>query len=402
MKDSITFDNRHGQSLSARIDLPADGAPRGFALLAHCFTCSKDLVSLRRLSQSLTGYGLGVMSFDFTGLGHSEGDFADTGFTTQVSDLLDAASWLKENYGELLLLVGHSLGGTAVLYASRDLPLVKGVVTIGSPSDPGHVEQLFSDKVETIEDAGEAEVSIGGRPFRIRRSFLEDIRSTPPEKWLGDLRKEFLILHSPVDKVVGISNAEQIFKAVRHPKSFVSLKDADHLFSRSSDAAYAGRIIGSWAEGLLPPDNRDPLMTDRHVAARIGLDAYTVEIRAGRHSLTADEPLSVGGRNLGPGPYEYLLAGLGACTVITLRMYTDRKEWPMESVTVHMNHEKIHAEDCEGCDTDTKRMLDRIERIIVIKGDLDDVQRGRLLEIADRCPVHRTLTSQVVIETSLG
>lgn len=401
MKDEITFTNRYGQDLSARMDLPADAAPAGYILLAHCFTCSKDLSSLRRLSRSLTGFGFGVMSFDFTGLGHSKGDFSSTGFSSQVTDLIDAAAWLADKYMAPIVLVGHSLGGTAALYAARELPSVLGVATIGSPSSPDHIENLFKSDIAVIQSSGEAVVSIGGRPFTIKKSFLEDIRRHPPEEWLNDLKKEIMILHSPTDIVVGIENAERIFKSVKHPKSFVSLKDSDHLFSRPEDALYAGRIIGGWAESFIPAAESEQLYTDRQVAARIGRDAYTVDIRAGRHFMTADEPENVGGKNFGPGPYEYLLAGLGACTVMTLRMYADRKNLPMDAVTVHLTHQKIHAEDCGACESGPGGMLDRIERILVIDGDLSKKQRQRLAEIADRCPVHRTLTSSVIVDTIL-
>jgi len=406
MSTTVTFSNRAGVELAAKIDLPPDGVPRAFVLLAHCFTCSKDLNAHRRIARALSDAGLGVMSFDFTGLGASGGDFADTTFSSQASDLIDAAGYLAEHYEAPSFLVGHSLGGTACLYAARQLPSVIGVATIGAPAEPAHVEKLFVGNVGDIETSGEAAVSIGGRPFTIRKQFVDDLRSHPPERWIRELSVDLLILHSPVDTIVGIENAERIFTATRHPKSFVSLRQADHLLSRPSDAEYAGQMIGSWIQALMPAPTTPEIKTNRQVAARIGRDNYTVQIRAGRHAMVADEPASVGGKDLGGSPYDHLLAALGSCTVMTLRMYADRKELPLESVTVHLSHEKVHASDGAACDREaggrTKAKIDRIERVLELEGDLTEEQRTRLTEIADMCPVHRTLTSTTVVETRLG
>ena len=414
MAETTTFTNRGGVELAARIDLPPDDAPRAFVLLAHCFTCSKDLTAHRRIARSLTGVGLGVMSFDFTGLGASGGDFADTTFSSQASDLVDAAEHLATVYEAPSFLVGHSLGGTACLYAARELPTVRGVATIGAPAEPAHVEKLFAGDVDEIEAAGEARVSIGGRPFTIRKRFIDDIRNHPPERWIRELKVDLLILHSPVDTVVGIENAERIFTSTRHPKSFVSLRQADHLLSRPADAEYAGSMVGAWARALMPAPGDPEIKTNRQVAARIGRDHYTVQMRAGRHAMVADEPASVGGKDLGGSPYDYLLAALGACTVMTLRMYADRKELPLESVTVHLSHEKVHATDGAACGEEAQgagaagtgggrsQKIDRIERVLELDGDLTDEQRDRLVEIADKCPVHRTLTTPTVVETRLG
>lgn len=400
--------NRHGVQLSARVDLPADGVPVGFAILAHCFTCSKDLGSLRRLSRKITDFGIGVLSFDFTGLGRSQGEFSDTGFSSQATDIEDAAHWLSEHYAPATILIGHSLGGTATLYAARNLESVQAVATIGSPSDPSHVAKLFSEDVDTIRHDGAAEVSIGGRPFTIKRAFLDDIEQHPPTEWIADIKKALLILHSPIDTTVGIRNAEEIFRLARHPKSFVSLRTADHLMSNPEDAEYAGQIIGAWAETFVKqPDDRG-IATNQTVAARIGRDTYTTQIRAGRHTLVADEPASVGGKDLGGNPYDFLLAALGACTVMTLRMYADRKQWPLESATVHLSHEKVHETDVRSCeaaeaerDPSKPVKIDRIARSLELEGELDDEQRARLLQIADRCPVHQTLTTRTIVETTL-
>ena len=406
MSTRITFSNRAGVELAGKIDLPPDDVPRAFVLLAHCFTCSKDLTAHRRIARSLSDAGLGVLSFDFTGLGASGGDFADTTFSSQASDLIDAADYLAEHYQAPSFLVGHSLGGTACLYAAREIESVRGVATIGSPAAPAHVEKLFVGDVDEIETAGEASVSIGGRPFTVRKQFVDDIRSHPPEQWIGELSVDLLILHSPVDTIVGIENAERIFTATRHPKSFVSLRQADHLLSRASDAEYAGQMIGAWIEALMPSPSTPEVETNRQVAARIGRDLYTVQLRAGRHAMVADEPESVGGKDLGGSPYDYLLAALGSCTVMTLRMYADRKKLPLDSVTVHLSHEKVHANDGAACDRETggrsKPKIDRIERVLELEGDLAEDQRTRLTEIADMCPVHQTLTSTTVVETRLA
>ncbi len=403
-----TFTNRHGSRLAARIDLPADGIPIGYAVLAHCFTCSKDLTSLRRLSRTITRFGIGVMSFDFTGLGHSEGEFSDTGFSHETEDLIDAANWLSQNYDAPAVLIGHSLGGTASLYAARSLDYVRAVATIGSPADPVHVTNLFVDQVKNIRSTGSALVSIGGRPFTINEAFLSDVESHPPSQWLSDLRKEILILHSPIDSTVGIENAHELYDHVKHPKSFVSLRTADHLMTNPADAEYAGHMIGAWAETFYESEQSETIEPIQQVAARIGRDRYTVEMRAGHHYMVADEPPSVGGQDRGGTPYDYLLAALGACTVMTLRMYADRKEWPLESATVHLSHKRVHAKDVDSCqhqDSDAPWKpikIDHIERSLVLEGNLTEEQRQRLLQIADKCPVHQTLTTETVIETQLA
>lgn len=400
---NVSFTNRSGVELAARIELPADMKAVGFVLLAHCFTCSKDLSSHRRVGRMLTDAGLGVMSFDFTGLGRSGGDFSQTDFASQATDIIDAVAYLTEAHEAPRALIGHSLGGTACLYAAREVPDVLGVATIGSPAAPAHVEKLFVDGIEEIERSGEATVSIGGRPFCVRQEFLEDIRSHPPQEWIGELKADLLILHSPVDAVVGVENAEQIFKSTRHPKSFVSLRQADHLLSKVTDAQYAGRILGAWARALVPEPSVVDLKTNQQVAARIEREKYTVQIRAGRHTMIADEPESVGGQDLGGNPYDHLLASLGACTAMTLRTYADRKEIDLESATIHLSHEKFYATDCEECgSTGAETRIDRIERVVELEGNLSDEQRARMLEIADKCPVHRTLTSPTVIDTRLA
>jgi uncharacterized OsmC-like protein/fermentation-respiration switch protein FrsA (DUF1100 family) len=399
----IRFPGALGNMLAARLDLPS-GVPVAFALFAHCFTCSKDTLAASRISAALTTHGIGVLGFDFTGLGGSEGDFANTNFSSNIADLLAAAKWLREQYQAPQILIGHSLGGAAVLAAAHEIPEAHAVATIGAPLDPGHVRHLFEPAVSEIEAAGEAEVALAGRKFRVKKQFLENLGNQNTHDRIAALRKALLIFHSPRDTTVDIENAAQIFMAAKHPKSFVSLDDADHLLTRKEDAAYVAAVLAAWVSRYIDPHSTQT------VAASAAPDIVTVsETREGRftqtitvggHRLQADEPVSAGGDNSGPSPYDLLLAGLGACTSMTLRMYADQKQWPLERVTVRLKHEKIHAQDCSDCET-REGKIDRIEREIEIAGDLDDGQRARLLEIANKCPVHRTLHSEVIVPTRL-
>lgn len=390
----VTFDNGRGQLLSARLDLPADGAPDAYALLAHCFTCSKDLRGLRRLSSALSQAGFAVMRLDFTGLGESEGEFAETTFTSNVDDLVAAANHLEEHYQAPSLLVGHSLGGAAVLAAAPHMPSVLAIATVGAPADPRHVERLMTEG-SAIETDGEGLVDIGGRPFTVRREFLQDLRRSGLPQSVARLGRPLLLLHSPSDTVVGIDNARRLFDAARHPKSFLSLDRADHLLSDPDDAELAGSLIASWARGYIERPRQANWKSDPHdnrVVARTELGLRT-EILADGFALIADEPASVGGTETGPTPYDLLAAALGACTTMTLRMYADRKDWPLEAALVRVRHSKVHAEDsardAEGAPRGGK--MDRFERELELIGPLDEEQRLRLLEIANRCPVHRTL-----------
>lgn len=399
----LYFKGSGGNQLSALLDLPADGHPEAFALFAHCFTCTKNLKSINHISRALTRERVAVLRFDFTGLGESEGDFADTNFSTNIADLVAAADFLESEYEAPKILIGHSLGGAAVLQAAGKIRSSKAVAVIGAPADPAHVMRHFREHQETIALDGEAEIAIEGRPFRIKKQFLDDLGAVEMEKAVRNLKKALLIFHSPVDDTVGIDNAAKIFQYARHPKSFISLDQADHLLMNASDARYVGAMIASWVRKYLSIDRPETLegsIEKNRVVARIGETGFRTEIMANGLSLVADEPVSAGGTNMGPTPYDYLVAGLGACTAMTLRMYADHKQWPLKEVVVSLSHKKIHARDCQACETD-QVMVDRIERDVEVKGPLDASQSKRLMEIADRCPVHRTLESKVSIHTTL-
>jgi uncharacterized OsmC-like protein/alpha/beta superfamily hydrolase len=399
----IRFPGALGSPLAARLDLPAR-SPVAFALFAHCFTCSKDTLAASRISGALTSHRIGVLRFDFTGLGSSEGDFANTNFSSNIGDLVAAAEWLGQHHQAPQILIGHSLGGAAVLAAAHKVPAARAVATIGAPFDPGHVRRLLEPAITEIEAAGTAEVTLGGRKFHITKQFLDDIASQNTREHLAALRKALLIFHSPRDTTVAIENAAQIFMAARHPKSFVSLDDADHLLTRKEDAAYVAAVLAAWASRYIEQPEVQPAAIpgtpEGVTVAETREGRFTQEISVGRHRLRADEPVSTGGDDSGPSPYDLLLAGLGACTSMTLRMYAEQKKWPLERVTVRLRHDKIHAQDCSECETREGR-IDRIEREIEVEGTLDEVQRARLLEIANKCPVHRTLHSEVWIPSRL-
>jgi uncharacterized OsmC-like protein/alpha-beta hydrolase superfamily lysophospholipase len=400
----IEFIGSLGHPLAGRLDTP-DGPPLAWALFAHCFTCSKDTKAAAYIARALAESGFGVLRFDFTGLGGSGGDFGNTHFSSNVDDLVAAADWLRAGHGAPALLVGHSLGGAAVVAAAHRIADARAVVTLGAPFDPAHVIGQLGEGVALIESAGQAQVTLGGRQFTVRREFLEDIAGQPQAERIHALRRPLLVLHAPGDKVVGIDNARRIFEQAVHPKSFVSLDDADHLLSRQSDAQFAAGIIAAWAGRYLPAAESEASTQEPHLLAggtvRVserGTGAFAVSIQAGRHHLVGDEPVAVGGDDLGPSPYDLLLAALGECTVMTLRMYARQKQWPLEDARVTLTHGKIHAIDCQDCETRVGK-LDRIERVIELAGPLDNAQRERLMEIADKCPVHRTLQSEVQVVT---
>ncbi|MEM9066881.1 MAG: bifunctional alpha/beta hydrolase/OsmC family protein [Myxococcota bacterium] len=372
------------------------GTLRGTAVFAHCFTCSKDLRPVRVISRALARYGIATLRFDFTGLGESSGEFARTTFSSNVSDLLRAASFLEETLTGPSILVGHSLGGAAVLAAAPQIASVKAVSTIGAPADPAHVRHLFADREADIEADGQADVLLAGRTITIGKEFLDDLGTHTSEAKLGALKRALLVFHSPQDNIVGIDNARRIYEAARHPKSFVSLDGADHLLGRTSDAQYVADVLASWA-GRYVAEEGAP--TEKGEVIVEGREGFTQQVRARTHQVIADEPTRMGGADLGPSPYELLLAALGTCTSMTLRMYADRKEWPLEAVRVSLRHGREHAKDCEECTKKTGH-IDVLTRTIEIVGDLTEEQRARMMEIADRCPVHRTLENEIRIDTS--
>ena len=398
--ERLQFASAQGEKLAALIDLPL-GKPVAFALFAHCFTCGKDNVSAKRISERLAMCGIGVLRFDFTGLGMSEGDFADTHFSSNVDDLVAAGDHLRKTYGAPAILIGHSLGGAAVLAAAHRIPDARAVVTIAAPSDPAHVVGLFKDHVDKIREQGQVEVQLAGRPFRIKREFLDDVAQQRIEDCLANLRKALLVFHSPTDDIVGIENASRIFTTAKHPKSFVSLAGADHLLSKKDDAVYVANVIAACAERYLeqPAERSDEQIEVGIVLVReAGGGKFQQEIMSGPHRFLADEPVKAGGLDSGPGPYDLLLASLGACTSMTLRLYADNKKLPLDRVSVRLTHNRIHAEDCLNCET-KEGMVDRIDRNITLEGALSADERKRLLEIADKCPVHRTLESEIEIRT---
>ena len=401
--ERFQFQGEGGVQLAASLDLP-DGEPKAYALFAHCFTCGKDVLAARRIAAALADKGIAVLRFDFTGLGSSEGDFANSTFSSNVADLVRAANLLRETRKAPAILIGHSLGGAAILAAAGQISEAKAVVTIAAPSDPSHVTGLFSEHVEAIKKDGKADVSLAGRPFTIKSEFIDDIREHSLMDHITHLRKALLVMHSPTDDTVGIDNATRIFVAAKHPKSFVSLADADHLLSQRRDSAYVADVAAAWVsryiETAMPEQAADASEAPRRVVVREtrtgGKFQNTVSI--GPHHLLADEPVAAGGTDTGPGPYDFLLTALGACKSMTMRLYADRKSFPLERATVTLSHSKIHAEDCEECET-KEGMLDQIDVLIGLEGPLDTDQYKRIVEIADKCPVHRTLTSEIRIRT---
>lgn len=400
--ERFQFTGEGGHQLSAALELP-DGEPAAFALFAHCFTCGKDTLAAKRISVALAAKGVAVLRFDFTGLGSSEGDFANSTFSSNVADLVRAADHLRNARRAPSILIGHSLGGAAILAAAGQIPEATAVATIAAPSDPAHVIDLFREHIDNIRAQGEVEVSLAGRPFRIRREFLDDIAEHELVKDVAGLHKALLVMHSPVDDTVGIDSATKIFVAARHPKSFVSLDHADHLLTKPTDALYAADVIAAWASRYIeiakPAKVADLPEAPRQVVVQeTRKSKFNQIITVGPHHLVADEPVAAGGEDAGPGPYDFLLAGLGACTSMTMRLYADRKSLPLDRVTVTLKHSKIYAKDCAECET-REGMLDQIERDIAMDGALDAEQRKKLMEIADKCPVHRTLTSEIRIVT---
>jgi len=405
MQERVQFPSSAGHRLAGALHRPDAGSPRAYALFAHCFTCTRNSRAAVQIADALCGEGIAVLRFDFTGLGDSEGEFAETHFSSNVQDLLDAADFLKREYHAPDILVGHSLGGTAMLAAAHHIASAVAVATIGSPAEAGHVLQLLEDDLAAIAEHGEAEVRLAGRSFRIRKDFVDDVRSQSVRDGIRGLRKALLVMHSPIDEVVAVDEAASIYRSALHPKSFISLDDADHLLSRPADSRYAGHVLAAWASRFIhdPDEDIEPAIyhTGHVVASGRPEDIFRVSINADGHRFEGDEPEKYGGTDSGPSPYDLLSAALASCTVMTLNMYARRKRLPLESVRVDVQHGKIHARDCADCASDDGK-IDRFVRTIHLHGELNPEQRRRLLEIADRCPVHRSLHSEIDIRSHLG
>jgi len=393
--------NKKGYKLQAYLELPANQKPSQYAIFAHCFTCNSTFTAVKNISRALTNHGFGVVRFDFTGLGRSEGEFSESHFSANVNDLLDVSDFMETNYKAPQLLIGHSLGGAAVIVAASKLNTVKAVATIGAPATISHVTHLFSHGIEEVKDKGEVEINIGGRPFKINQEFVEDFSRTNLPEITKNLRKPLLVMHAPFDKVVGIDNAHKLYRDAHHPKSFISLDQADHLLSNSRDSEYAGNVIGAWVQRYFEPENNQMLDTEgEQLVAHLNLleDNFTTNIQTKRHSFIADEPSSVGGDDFGPSPYDYLSAGLAACTIMTLKLYAERKGWDLQEVYAYITYSKKHSDDLL-IHVDKPTRIDHLLKRLEFIGNLDDSQKQRLKEIASKCPVHKTLQNEVIIDT---
>ena len=400
---TLEIKNSKGHLLHATLELPANQKPNYFVIFAHCFSCSSNYKAVTNITGTLTNFGFGVLRFDFTGLGKSEGEFSESHFSANVEDLMAVNDFLAKNYKAPSLLVGHSLGAAAVIVAASQLDNVKAVVTIGAPSNIQHVTHLFSHAVDEVKDKGEVEVNIGGRPFVIDQDFISDFDKTDLSEIIKNLRKPILILHAPFDKIVGIENAQEIYENALHPKSFISLDGADHLLTDAKYSNYAANMIGQWVRAYLPSQKNEMLETHgEQLVAHLNLQEhnFTTNIQTVNHNFIADEPKSVEGDDFGPSPYDFLSAALASCTAMTLKLYAERKQWNLKEVFVYITYSKQHSDDLM-VEIDKPGQIDHLKKTLKLIGDLEDSQREKLKEIASKCPVHRTLLSQTVIETEL-
>lgn len=402
-RTQLHIPNENGKILNAYLELPANQKPDNYAIFAHCFTCSSSLSAVRNISKTLTKYGFGVVRFDFTGLGKSEGEFYESHFSANVSDLIAVSDYMDKNYEAPTLLVGHSLGGAAVITAASQLKNIKAVATIGAPADVEHVTHLFSHGLDEVAKKGEVRINIGGRPFKINEEFVANFTKTDLPAIVHELRKPILIMHSPVDKIVGIKNAEKLYHNAHHPKSFVTLDNADHLLLKPEDSNYAGNVIGTWVQRYFPKKQEQTLTTGNASAVgHLNLieDNFTTQIQVKNHHLVADEPITVGGDDFGPSPYDYLNVALIACTAMTLKLYAQRKQWDLQEVYVYVSHAKKKSDELNIA-TEKPQIVDYFTKDIQLIGNLDDTQRKRLKEIASKCPVHKTLANNAYFHTTL-
>ncbi len=399
----LKIENNKGYKLNAFLELPANQKPNYYAIFAHCFTCSSSLGAVKHVSRALTNHGFGVVRFDFTGLGRSEGEFAESHFSANVDDLISVSNYMNANYEEPSLLIGHSLGGAAVIVAASKLDNVEAIATIGAPATVSHVKNLFSHGIDEIDEKGEAEINIGGRPFKINPQFLADFDKTDLPAVVKELRKPLLIMHSPFDKIVSVNNAEKLYHNAHHPKSFITLDDADHLLSNPKDSIYVGNVIGTWVQRYFPQQENMMLETKgEQLVGHLNLieDNFTTSIQTPNHSMIADEPASIGGDDFGPSPYDYLNAGLVACTAMTLKLYARRKNWDLREIFVYVSHSRKHSDDL-NIEVEKPKYLDYISKKLKFVGDLNEKQKQRLKEIASKCPVHKTIASEVIFDTTL-
>ena len=400
--ERLTITSPAGFELAGSLELPT-GLVRGAALFAHCFTCTRQSRAAVHVARALAAEGIACLRFDFTGLGDSEGEFGRAGFATDVADLVAVGAYLHDRFAQPILLVGHSLGGAAVLAAADEIGLerIAAIATIAAPADVPHVLERIDGDLAAIRKDGEGAVTIGGRSFKLGREFIDRVESVDLLAEVAALRHPLLFLHSPTDGLVGIENASALFGAAKHPKSFVSLEGADHLLLDETNARFAASIIASWAHRYMPLRDDWP-MPEEGVVVKTGHGKFGTEVHTPTHRFIADEPHAVGGDDSGPTPYDLLLGALGTCTAMTMKMYADRKDWPLEGVSIHLTHDRDHAKDCDHC-KDPKSKVQSIERTITLTGDgLDEEQRARLLEIADMCPVHRTLEGELHVHSRAG
>lgn len=405
IKKDLQIKNRNGENLSAHLVMPPDGKVSNIAVFAHCFTCSSNLAIVKNISNELTTKGIAVLNFDFTGLGHSEGDFSETNFSNNISDLEDINTWLTQNYVAPSILIGHSLGGAAAIIAANRLLNIQAVISIAAPSYARHVTKHFGNLEETIERKGYALVAIGGRPFTIKKQFIDDLETHSLEDEVAKLQRPLLILHSPQDKIVAIENAAALYHKAKHPKSFISLNGADHLLTDKEDALYVADVIGSWVKRYVPvtkdvtPDKKDTMGEQVLVYHETDVP-YTNHIYTSSHHVYGDEPIDFGGNDLGLSPYELLVASIGSCTALTIKLYAQRSKWDLKEVYVYLTYAKKHAVEL-NLDIEDMGKLDHITKKIKLIGNLTEEQQAKLKEIASKCPVHKTVSGPVYFTTHL-